>query len=86
MSAVLVNSRVGESLFDRAQVISKRVSVQEVILGNPMLMHPTPEKTDRDAVWEQLYRDGLVPMMKERRYLVSPLRHKIGSLKRKLMP
>lgn len=86
VSAVLVNSRVGESLFDRAQVISKRVSVQEVILGNPMLMHPTPEKTDRDAVWEQLYRDGLVSMMKERRYLVSPLRHKIGSLKRKLMP
>lgn len=84
VSAVLVNSKVGESLFARAQVIAKPASIQEVILGNPMLVHPTSRKLDRDAVWEQLYRNGLVSMMKDRHYLVSPLRHRIGSMKRKL--
>ena len=85
ISAVLINSETGKGLFDRADLLSKASSIEDVIPGNPMLTRPTGLPVDREELWVQLYEEGLVSMMRDRRYLVSPLRHKVGSLKRKLM-
>lgn len=85
VSAVLVNTEVGKALFDRADLLVKSSTIEEVIPGNPMLTRPTGEPANREEIWTQLYEVGLVSMMKDRRYLVTPLRHKVGSVKRRLM-
>lgn len=85
VSLVLVNTKRGMDYFKNASLICKETSLNEAVVGNPMLQHPASYRGSRSEVWSDLYRLGLERLMKQERYLISPMRHALGRAKRYLL-
>lgn len=79
VSLVLVNSEPGLNLFSKLNVEKNEASLQDAIPGNPMLLAPSSYKGDRNKVWEEFHRQGLLNMMKKEKFLVS-VPHRVASL------
>lgn len=84
VSLVLASTERGLRLFEEASLERYEVTLAEALPGNPMLVRPSTCEGERADVWKELYQNGLEHMMKQERYLVSPVRHALGSVKRRL--
>ena len=72
VSLILANSAEGLGIVSRLNVRLAQVSLEAALPRNPMLEKPTSSKNDRADVWEGLYLDGMLEMMRKKRFLLSP--------------
>ena len=85
VSLVLANSLEGLQLLRGLDVDAQPASLAEALPRNPMLRRPSTYEGDRDEPWFSLYGDGMLPMAKSQRYLVSTARFLASRVKRALV-
>lgn len=82
VSLVLANDERGLKMLARLDVEYVKADIADALPGNPMLEHPSTYKGNKSAVWEGVYRDGMLVTMKREKFLVSPARS-VGSRMKK---
>ena len=81
VSLVLANTASGLEVLSNVDADFEATPIEVALPRNPMLQRPSSVKSDRVLVWESLYHNGILRMMRRNRFLLSPVRQLIARTK-----
>lgn len=84
VSLVLVNDELGLRQFSSLDLEVEIAELSEAISRNPMLVRPSMCEGAREAVWKDLYENGMYGMARKNHFLVSPLLFLASRAKRRI--